>query len=60
MLKSRVSGVQIDVDPVFQTPKFIRSGVGFSHRARRAGRAVSAASVQGFSPNDPYLRSKLF
>jgi uncharacterized repeat protein (TIGR01451 family) len=59
-LASMLPRVSVDIDPLLQTPSFIRSQDGFLSGPGGQGRAITSSSLAGLDANDPLLPIKAF
>src|SRR3954453_6697401 len=59
-LRERLARVQVDFDPLLQSPRRILAKDGFLTGPNAQGRGVAGGAVTLFAPNDPHRATKLF
>src|SRR4051812_3196160 len=59
-LRERLARVQVDFDPLLQSPRRILAKDGFLTGPNAQGRAVAGGAVTLLGPNDPHRATKLF
>src|SRR3954464_11295389 len=59
-LRERLATVQVDFDPLLQSPRRILAKDGFLTGPNAQGRGVAGGAVTLFAPNDPHRATKLF